>query len=118
MTSGVYSISKIEVEGKSVELLDDGYMKDRDVWTEEIAEALADREGIQLTNEHWEVINYLRDYYEKFLVSPNVKILVKKLKETREDTSTKQLYELFPRGPAFQGCKIAGLPKPTNCIDG
>ena len=118
MTSGVYHEESIRVGEKKIVLLDDGFMQDREMWSEEVADALAEREGIKLSDEHWELLNFLRSYYEEFLISPNVKILVKHLKEKDKNTDTKKLYELFPRGPSFQGCKIAGLPKPTNCIDG
>ncbi|MDH5657624.1 MAG: TusE/DsrC/DsvC family sulfur relay protein [Spirochaetia bacterium] len=119
MTSGVYNEVSIEVDQREIFLVDDGYMRDRELWSEEVAEALAAREGIVLTDEHWELLRYLRSYYEEYLISPNVKILVKHLRQVSgAETDTKKLYELFPRGPSFQGCKIAGLPKPTNCIDG
>jgi len=120
MTSGVYNEESIQVGKRKIVLLDDGFMQDRDLWSEEVAVALAEREGIKLTDEHWDLLKFLRSYYDEFLISPNVKILVKYLKEkgNEKNLDTKKLYELFPRGPSFQGCKIAGLPKPTNCIDG
>ena len=113
-------MSAINVKNKPVELYDDGYLKNPESWTEDVAVVMAEAEGVKLTEEHWELLRYLRNYYEEKLVSPNVKILVKHMKETfsDRDIDTKRLYELFPKGPAFQGCKFAGLPKPTNCIDG
>ncbi len=113
-------MTTLNVKGKSIELLDDGFMTHREDWTDEVAEALAEKEGIKLSDDHWEVIFYLRKHYKDFLISPNVKILVKHLQEEHgeEKMNTKHLYNIFPKGPSFQGCKIAGLPKPTNCIDG
>ncbi|GMT48613.1 MAG: sulfurtransferase TusE [bacterium] len=110
----------IEVKGKVIKTLDDGYMQNRELWDEEIAIALAKREDIELTDEHWEVINYLRKYYKEYLISPDVRVLLKHMKETlgEDKVDKKYLYTIFPKGPAFQGCKIAGLPKPTGCIDG
>ena len=120
MTSGVYHEESIDVEGRKFILIDDGFLKDRDQWNEKVAEVLAKRENITLTDEHWDFISFLRNFYEEFMISPNVKVLVKHLadKGGNKNFNTKKLYELFPRGPSFQGCKIAGLPKPTNCIDG
>ena len=120
MTAGVYNEITLNVKGIEIKLLDDGFMKDRDLWNRDVALKLAEREDLTLTDEHWELLDFLRDYYSEFMISPNVKILVKHLRETSGDKTmdTKQLYSLFPKGPSFQGCKIAGLPKPTNCIDG
>lgn len=112
-------MTTIIVNERNIELLDDGYMKNREEWNEEIAKILAEKEGIQLDNLHWDLIQFLREYYQQFQISPNIKILIKHLSEIRgESVDTHLLYQLFPKGPAFQGCKIAGLPKPTNCIDG
>ncbi len=110
----------IEVNGMAIRLLPDGYMIDRDLWNENIAKALAERENIEMTHEHWEVINYLRGYYEKFLIAPNIKVLVKHMKTIlgEDKVDKKHLYTIFPSGPAYQGCKIAGLPKPKACVDG
>ena len=110
----------IKVKGHELEFTHDGYMLHREEWTEEAGAEIAAEEEIRLNDDHWDVIYFLRDYYERFQVSPNVKVLVKQMKEVLGDNSfsTKKLYDLFPKGPAFQGCRIAGLPKPTNCIDG
>jgi tRNA 2-thiouridine synthesizing protein E len=119
MTSGVYNEESVEIGGKQIVLIDDGFMRHRELWNRDVAVFLAKRENIVLTEEHWKFIMFLRNFYEEFLISPNVKFLVKHLNEKGEkDFNTKKLYELFPRGPSFQGCKLAGLPKPTNCIDG
>lgn len=120
MRAGVYKEEMISVNGTDIELLDDGFMKDRHLWNPAVAEKLAELEGIRLSEPHREIIEYLRNYYDEFLISPNVKVLVQHLKDSHSGKSfdTKYLYTLFPRGPSFQGCKIAGLPKPTNCIDG
>ena len=110
----------IQVKDKTIETLEDGYMLNRELWDEDVAQSLAEHEGIALTEEHWEVIHYLREYYEDHLITPNIKILIKHMKETmgEENVDKKRLYTLFPNGPAYQGCKIAGLPKPKSCIDG
>jgi len=100
------------VNGQVIALDEDGFLVDASVWNEEVALALAKTEDVEeLTEEHWKVINYLRDYYQKFGVAPMVRKLCK---ETGYDL--KKIYELFPSGPAKGACKIAGLLKPTGCV--
>ena len=114
------AVETIEVNDKQIDINPDGYMLDRSQWEPAIAEAIAARDGITLTNKHWEIIDFLRDYYQEYMISPNVRVLVKKLNEKwgEEKVDRTGLYDLFPKGPAFQGTKIAGLPKPYDCIDG
>ncbi|NLF46300.1 MAG: TusE/DsrC/DsvC family sulfur relay protein [Syntrophomonadaceae bacterium] len=98
--------------GDRVLLLDeDGFLDNADDWNEEVAEALAVTEEVELTPEHWEVINYLRGYYAEFNVAPMVRRLLKDTKKTQGE-----IYTLFPSGPGKGACKIAGLPKPTGCV--
>ena len=108
----------MEFGGKSVELDEDGYLVNLEDWTKELAEELAKEDSIELTEAHWEVINFLRDYYEKYQIAPMIKILVKEIAKTmgKEKGNTKYLYELYPAGPAKQACRFAGLPKPTGCV--
>ena len=79
---------------------------------------MAKEDGLELTDEHWEVIKFLRDYFEKYQIAPMIKILTKELKKKygKDKGSTKYLYELYPAGPAKQACRYAGLPKPTGCV--
>lgn len=109
---------QMEFEGKQVNLDDDGYLTNLDDWSEGIAQALANEDDIKLSDEHWEVINFLRDYYQKYQIAPMIKILVKEIGKVMgpEKGNTKYLYELYPGGPAKQACKYAGLPKPTGCV--
>jgi tRNA 2-thiouridine synthesizing protein E len=105
-------MAELVVNGTAVLLDEDGFLEDSDVWNEDIALALAITEEVEvLTEEHWKVINYLRDYFQKFGVAPMVRKLCK---ETGCDLKT--IYELFPSGPAKGACKIAGLLKPTGCV--
>ncbi|HKJ77369.1 MAG TPA: TusE/DsrC/DsvC family sulfur relay protein [Gammaproteobacteria bacterium] len=108
----------IEVAGKSVEVDEEGYLTDINQWNEDIAETLAKEEGIDMTENHWEVVNFLREYYNEYQIAPAVRVLTKAIgkKLGKEKGNSKYLYELFPYGPAKQACKIAGLPKPTGCI--
>lgn len=95
-----------------IEVDEDGFMQEPDQWTEEVAKALATTEGVDdLTEEHWKVVNYLRDYYLKFGIAPMIRKLCK---ET--GFPLKRIYELFPSGPAKGACKVAGLAKPTGCV--
>jgi len=91
---------------------EDGFMQEPDKWNEAAALALASTEGVQqLTDEHWKIVNYLRNYYLQFGVAPMIRKLCK---ETGFDL--KRIYALFPSGPAKGACKVAGLPKPTGCV--
>ena len=91
---------------------EDGFMEEPSLWDEKIAAALAVGEHVDdLTEDHWKVVNYLRDYYQKFGVAPMIRKLCK---ETGFKLSV--IYDLFPSGPAKGACKIAGLPKPTGCV--
>ncbi|MCX8086208.1 MAG: TusE/DsrC/DsvC family sulfur relay protein [Rhodocyclaceae bacterium] len=108
----------IEVNGKTYETDEEGYLINLSDWNEEVANYLAQQEGITMTEQHWEVINFLRDYYNEFQIAPAVRVLTKAIgkKLGPEKGNSQYLYELFPYGPAKQACKIAGLPKPTGCV--
>jgi TusE/DsrC/DsvC family sulfur relay protein len=96
----------------SLEVDEDGFMQEPDKWNEEAALALATTEGVDdMGDSHWKVVNYLRKYYLDFGVAPMIRKLCK---ET--GYSLKEIYELFPSGPAKGACKVAGLPKPTGCV--
>jgi tRNA 2-thiouridine synthesizing protein E len=102
----------ITLAGKEFEVDEDGFLRDPAGWNELIAKAMGEEEGIkELTEEHWKVIRFLREYYLKFGVAPMIRKLTK---ET--GLPLKHIYELFPTGPAKGACKLAGLPKPTGCI--
>lgn len=107
-----------EINGKSFESDEEGYLVDLSSWNEELAALIAKDEEINMTEEHWDVVNFLREYYNEYQIAPAVRVLVKAVKNKfgPEKGSNKYLYELFPYGPAKQACKIAGLPKPTGCV--
>lgn len=108
----------LEVAGQTVETDEEGYLTNLSDWNEEIADAIAKTEDIDMSENHWEVVNFLREYYDEFQIAPAVRVLTKAIgkKFGKEKGNSKYLYELFPYGPAKQACKIAGLPKPTGCI--
>lgn len=108
----------MDFQGKQIEVDDDGYIVNLDDWSKELAVHLASIDEITLTDAHWEVINFLRDYYKQYQIAPMIKILVKEIGKSMgpEKGNTKYLYELYPGGPAKQACKFAGLQKPTGCV--
>ncbi len=108
----------IEFEGKQIEVDEEGYLQNLEDWVPELAKVMSEQDGQELTDEHWEIINFLRDYYQKYQIAPMIKILVKEIKKNMgpEKGNTKYLYQLFPDGPAKQACRYAGLPKPTGCV--
>ncbi len=95
-----------------VEVDEDGFIQEPDQWNEDLAKALAVTEGVDsMSDEHWKVVNYLRNYYQQFGIAPMVRKLCKETGLT-----LKKIYELYPSGPAKGACKVAGLPKPTGCV--
>ncbi len=97
---------------------EDGYLKDWTTWSKEVAIEIANEENIALTEEHWQVICFLRNFYQEYQHTPVMRIFVKQLQQvlSQEKANSLYLYRLFPEGPVKQGCKIAGLPKPPHCI--
>jgi dissimilatory sulfite reductase related protein len=108
----------IEVNGKTYETDEEGYLADLNQWEPEVATVMAQADDTELTDAHWEVINFLREYYEEYQIAPAVRVLTKAIgkKLGKDKGNSKYLYELFPYGPAKQACKYAGLPKPTGCV--
>ncbi|HHB91955.1 MAG TPA: TusE/DsrC/DsvC family sulfur relay protein [Thioploca sp.] len=111
-------VASIDVNGKSVEVDEEGYLVDLNEWSEDAAKILSAQDELELTDSHWEVINFLREYYEEYQIAPAVRVLTKAIgkKLGPEKGNSKYLYELFPYGPAKQACRFAGLPKPTGCV--
>ena len=106
------SSAVITVEELHVKFDKEGFMTDPTEWTPEIAEILARAEGIApLTERHWQVIRFVRAEYERSGESPTLRTINKK-----SGVETKELYELFPKGPAKKVARIAGLSKPKGCI--
>lgn len=101
-----------EVEGRKYEVDEDGFLQEPKRWCPEVAQDFAHCEHIdQLTDKHWKLINYIREYYLQYGIAPMVRRMCK-------DSGFKlaEIYELFPSGPAKGACKLAGLPKPTGCV--
>ncbi len=106
------------VTGKTLELDEHGYLVNQSDWTEDVAKAMAAADQVTLTPAHWEVIHFLRQYYNEYQIAPAVRVLTKAIgkKLGSSKGNSKYLYELFPYGPAKQACRYAGLPKPTGCV--
>ena len=95
-----------------------GYLLDARNWDRSFALDSAQAEGLELSEDHWQVIEFLRDYYQRYQLSPPMRVLVKAIAPLLGEAtaSSRRLYQLFPDGPAKQACKIAGLPKPLSCL--
>ena len=108
----------IEVNDKTLETDEEGYLSNLNEWEKDIAEVMAKEDNIELSDDHWEIINFLREYYEEYQIAPAVRVLTKAVgkKLGKDKGNSKYLYELFPYGPGKQACKFAGLPKPTGCV--
>ena len=96
----------------------DGFLINLDDWNTDVASMLAQDEGVSLTNAHWEVIYALRDFYEEFDLSPAMRPLTRylKVKLGPEKATSVYLMTLFPGSPAKLAARIAGLPRPENCL--
>ncbi|MCF6262748.1 MAG: TusE/DsrC/DsvC family sulfur relay protein [Xanthomonadales bacterium] len=112
------SKSTIVVDGLSYDLDEAGYLLDVDSWTRAFAEAKARSESLQLLPDHWQLIEYAREFYQRYDESPPMRPLVKWLQQQKaEETGhSRYLYRLFPDGPGKQLSLLAGLPKPVSCI--
>ncbi|MGE6686660.1 TusE/DsrC/DsvC family sulfur relay protein [Stutzerimonas stutzeri] len=106
------------VDGRDIALDKDGFLVDLADWNEPVAEALADREDLTLKADHWEILWLLREFYAEFQLSPATRPLIKytALKLGAEKGNSMHLNRLFKGTPAKLAAKLAGLPKPSNCL--
>jgi tRNA 2-thiouridine synthesizing protein E len=100
-----------EVNGRTLETDEEGYLLEAD-YDDAVPAAIAQAEGVALTDDHWQVIRYLQEQYREHGHTPNYRSMVKDLAERLPQHDSKTLYDLFPGGPAKQGVRVAGLPKP------
>ncbi len=98
------------IAGAQVNVSEEGYLEDMDQWNEEIAKEIASEVGIELTDKHFEVLNYLREKTEA-----GEALTIRKVGKSGI-TDIKGLYKLFPKGPLKFSSKIAGIPKPASCV--
>lgn len=102
----------VEVEGHTFEVDEEGFLQEPGVWDEDVAVLFARRDGIDdLTEDHWKIIRYIRAYYDENSLAPMVRKICQ-----HSGLRLRQIYELFPLGPAKGACKVAGLPKPDGCV--
>jgi TusE/DsrC/DsvC family sulfur relay protein len=102
----------VSAGGKEFEVDEEGFLKDPAKWDDEVAKLLARIDGIEeLSEEHWAVVRYIRQYYLEHQLAPMVRKLCQ-----NTGLRLKEIYELFPLGPAKGACKVAGLPKPDGCV--
>ena len=107
-----------ECKDATIEADEEGYITDISLWNPELAGIIAESEKIEMNDDHWEVVNFVRNFYEEYQIEPAARILTRAIKKTLgpEKGNSKYLYELFPGGPLKQASTIAGLPQPTSCI--
>ncbi|MEW5767838.1 MAG: TusE/DsrC/DsvC family sulfur relay protein [bacterium] len=108
----------IALKGKSYRIDDDGYLQDPKTWDKEIAHCIAQREGVEMKDFHWEMIGFLREYYEQYTGVPPVKKLMRVMQQRNGEGKwdNRYLKELYPAGPSRKLCRIAGLPKTAGEI--
>ncbi|MGO3056323.1 TusE/DsrC/DsvC family sulfur relay protein [Halomonas sp. AOP43-A1-21] len=103
---------------KKIGLDPEGYLVEQSAWSKSVAEMLASDEGLVLTDEHWELIDVVRDFYQRYEMAPAMRPLVKATKNALGEEKGKSIYlmTLFPGSPPKRIARLAGLPKPTNCL--
>lgn len=108
----------IVVDTRELDTDPEGYLVRLGDWSPRVAEAMASADGCELTDAHWQVIGFLREYHAEYGFAPAVRILTRAVARRLgpDKGNSRYLYRLFPDGPARQACRYAGLPKPTGCI--
>jgi tRNA 2-thiouridine synthesizing protein E len=111
---------ELRAAGAGVNLDDEGYLVDPDDWTESVGEQLAQRENIVLSDAHWKIIHFMREYYDQHKIAPDARYIIKILSDEQGygRKARTRLYELFPYGYAKQTCKIAGMKRPRAWSSG
>jgi tRNA 2-thiouridine synthesizing protein E len=108
----------INVNGKEIETDAEGFLANLEDWSEEVAVVLSQQDDLALGEKHWQVINWIRDYYAENATAPNLRVMTKMIGNDLGDefSDKKYLFDLFPYGPAKQAARYAGMPKPTGCV--
>jgi len=114
----VTAVVQLTVQGRAVATDAEGYLARMDDWSEAVCEAMAAADQCALSEEHWKVIRFLREFYAEYRISPATRVLMRAIAGVlgEEKANSQYLYRLFPYGPAKQAFRYAGLPKPANCI--
>ncbi|HMX15464.1 MAG TPA: TusE/DsrC/DsvC family sulfur relay protein [Rhodocyclaceae bacterium] len=108
----------IAINGREIETDAEGYLANLDDWSDEVAEFLSRQDQLELTDRHWKVLTWIREYYQEYGTAPNLRIMTKTIGDSLGDeyADKKFLFDLFPYGPAKQAARYAGMPKPTGCV--
>ncbi|CAM3801141.1 TusE/DsrC/DsvC family sulfur relay protein [Rheinheimera salexigens] len=111
-------MNQLNIDGKVLALDKHGYLANMQDWSENVALAFAEQENIQMQSAHWEVVWFVREFYQQFHTSPAMRMLVKAMADKlgADKGNSKYLFMLFPQGPAKQATRLAGLPKPAKCL--
>jgi tRNA 2-thiouridine synthesizing protein E len=106
------------LSGLILETTEQGFLVNRLDWNEEVGNYLAQQENINLTDQHWEIILFIRSYYGQYKHLPNSRVFIKAIAKTlgEDKGNSRYLHRLFPDGPLKYACKLAGLPKPPTCL--
>jgi len=108
----------IVVQNKNIETNKEGFLQDSSLWTPAVGNALAAAHGVELSDEHWEVLNLLRDFCDQGNEPPSMRHLSREIREHLGADKAKSIYlmRLFGSSPAKMAARLAGLPKPKNCL--
>ncbi len=108
---------EITVGTETLEVSEAGWLENIHAWNEEVAKVIAEREKVEMTDAHWDVVREARAYFDEYGVCAEPRVFMKIMKEKYgpERSSQQYLYSLFPYGLVKQGNKIAGLPRPKGC---
>jgi len=105
-------MATIEIEGRILEVDGDGFLSDPTIWNEELATAIAKYDGIgMMTEKHWAIVRVIRSNWEEKGMAPMIRVICQ-----QTGVKLREIYELFPLGPARGACRVAGLPKPDGCV--
>jgi tRNA 2-thiouridine synthesizing protein E len=104
----------INVNGREIETDAEGYLANLEDWSEDVSH----QDNLELTERHWQLVNWIRNYYQEYGTAPNLRVMTKNIgSDLGEEWADKKfLFDLFPYGPAKQAARYAGMPKPTGCV--
>ncbi len=110
----------LDFDGKKIEIDDEGYIQNADDWSKELAEFMAKADGVELTDDHWALIDFMKEYFAENGQAPSIRNVAKKVASVcnlpNVRAGNKHMYVLFPKGPALMLVRYAGMSKPTGCV--
>ncbi len=105
-------MATLEIEGRILEVDGDGFLSNPAIWNEELAAAIARHDGIaEMSEKHWAIVRIIRANWEEKGMAPMIRVICQST-----GVKLREIYELFPLGPARGACRVAGLPKPDGCV--